>query len=295
MEEEHNCTYVGSIGIQKSCDIIVNNLHALYTIDYTTIKNNTIIYVKPDFFLLFKEIVKNQLKNKVILVSGDSDYTIPTDFFTSQRDFLEFIENKSIIHWFSQNCIIDHPKITKLPIGLDYHTMTTSNHLDWGDVLTSIDQEKELIEIKEIGLPFYERIPRCYSNFHFFTKTRYGSDRIDAMTNIPKELIYYEPKKLKRKESWLNQLKYAFVVCPHGNGLDTHRLYEALCLGCIPIVKTSDLDKLYEGLPVLIVKKWSDITELLLTERLLWFKNQEFQYNKLTLEYWVNLIKKYNG
>lgn len=293
--EEHNCIYVGSRGIQKSCDIIVNSIDALINIDFTKIKDNTIIYVKPDFFKLFKEIVKTVLKNKIILVSGDSDYIIPLDFFESNNDFLNFIDNPNIIHWFCQNCTeMGHLKITKIPIGLDYHTMSRPNNLGWGDIKTPIDQEKELIEVKKIGfLPFWERKPLCYSNFHFFINSRFGNDRLDAIHNINKNLVYFEPMKLPRLETWLKQTGYAFVICPHGNGLDTHRVYEALCLGCIPIVRQSNLDELFEGLPVLIVKKWNDVTESLLTDTMKHFRHQDLLYKKLTLKYWVDLIKGY--
>ena len=97
--------------------------------------------------------------------------------------------------------------------------------------------------------------------------------------------------KIERYQSWMKQIGYAFVASPHGNGLDCHRTWEALCLGCIPIVKTSPLDDLYEGLPVLIVGEWRDICENLLLETIENFKNIDFNYEKLTLNYWMDKIK----
>ena len=58
-------------------------------------------------------------------------------------------------------------------------------------------------------------------------------------------------------------------------------------LGCIPIVKKSGLDPLYDGLPVLIVNEWSDVSVDLLTKTVDAFENQEFNLNKLTLQYWI--------
>ncbi len=58
----------------------------------------------------------------------------------------------------------------------------------------------------------------------------------------------------------MRQSEYAFVISPHGNGVDCHRTWEALALGCVPIVRTSPLDALYEGLPVLIVSNWCEVT-----------------------------------
>jgi hypothetical protein len=80
-------------------------------------------------------------------------------------------------------------------------------------------------------------------------------------------------------------------VSPHGNGLDCHRTWEALALGCIVIVKTSGLDPLHIGLPVLIVKEWSEICKELLEETIQKFQKKPFNYSKMTLDYWVNKIK----
>ena len=44
---------------------------------------------------------------------------------------------------------------------------------------------------------------------------------------------------------------------------------------------------MYEGLPVLIVNEWSDITRQLLNDTVEHFKNITFNYDKLTLKYWV--------
>ena len=44
-------------------------------------------------------------------------------------------------------------------------------------------------------------------------------------------------------------------------------------LGCIVVVKSSTLDPLYEGLPVVIVKHWSDVTQELLDSSLAKFSS----------------------
>jgi hypothetical protein len=85
-----------------------------------------------------------------------------------------------------------------------------------------------------------------------------------------------------------------FSISPHGNGLDCHRTWEDLILGCIVIVKTSALDPLYEGLPVVIVKEWNEITPKNLT---LWLEkfvdkiNDTSVRERLTLKYWMEKIR----
>jgi len=185
---------------------------------------------------------------------------------------------------------MSHPKVTGIPIGLDYHTMSVNQSHDWGKQLSPLKQEKILMSIMSESKPFYERELKAYSNFHFLLNSQ---DRKDAIKKIPRELVYYEPNKINRLDSWKNQIKYAFVISPHGNGLDCHRTWEALCLGCIPIVKTSSIDYLFKDLPVLIVNEWSDVSLKKLSETVELFKTMNFNKNRLTLNYWVNIIKSH--
>jgi len=127
--------------------------------------------------------------------------------------------------------------------------------------------------------------------------TKLGYDRQDAYQKIDKKLIYYEENKVTRLITWNKQKDFAFVICPHGGGLDCHRNWEALCLGCIPIVKTSYIDNLYKDLPVLIVKRWEDIDINLLNNTISEFKkkyeNDDFNMEKIKLSYWINLINSH--
>jgi hypothetical protein len=295
MEDENNCQYISSRGILKSCDIYstypISDAQQLYNYDFYNLIDNSIIYISTSAIPIFAKTILTNLPYKIILVTGDSDCTNPNDIL-SDEEFTNFIESDKIIHWFSQNCIIKHAKITQLPIGLDYHTMSIRDN-SWGSKTSPIEQEKILTEVKTNSKPFYDRKIKCYSNFHFFTSTKFGQDRIDAIKNIPENLVYYEPTKISRAETWQNQSDYAFVVSPHGNGLDCHRTWEALCLGCIAVVKTSHLDSLYEDLPVLILTEWSDLTQELLENTIQDFKNKQFKYYKLTLHYWMNKINSY--
>ena len=57
------------------------------------------------------------------------------------------------------------------------------------------------------------------------------------------------------------------LLAPPGRGVDTHRLWEALYLGCVPVVARSSLDSIYADLPVLIVKDWKDVTATFLEDK----------------------------
>ena len=298
---EENNIFVSSRGFLKSCDYYsltpYSSIKQLYNYlpleNIKTIKNPT-IYVCSSAILHFINTMLPLIDFSFILVSGDCDETIPNEILTSD-DFNKLLSDQRLIHWFCQNMTIDNHKITRMPIGLDYHTLTTIPL--WGPISSCEHQEKMLLMIKNKSVPFWNRNIKCYANFHFTMNTKLGYDRKDAFKKINKDLVYYEENKVTRLITWNKQKDYAFVICPHGGGLDCHRNWEALCLGCIPIVKTSSLDNLYKDLPVLIVKDWEIITNELLNETISIFKTKfdtnEFNIEKLKLSYWLKLINSY--
>jgi hypothetical protein len=54
--------------------------------------------------------------------------------------------------------------------------------------------------------------------------------------------------------------KTLFVPCPAGNGIDTHRVWEAIYLGAVPVILESEFcgDASW---PVIVVKNWSELLE----------------------------------
>lgn len=298
---EKNCSLVSSRGILKSCEIHskmpISSIRRLieynFEIEINDENDNPVtIYICSSAIPEFRRIIYS-IPYKFILVTGDCDESCWTDLFGSINEFLMFIENDKIIHWFSQNCTGSHPKLTQIPIGMDYHTMSNRDTL-WGPMASPIEQETLLLNIAKTAKPWIERKNSlmAYSNFHFTLNTKFAQDRRDAIEQIPAECIFYEPEHCIRVESWKTQINYSFVISPHGGGLDCHRTWEALALGCIPVVKTSALDPLFEGLPIWIVKEWSDINKESMIQVLKNFSEKTFSYDKMSLAYWMNQIRE---
>jgi len=309
---ENDCRIVNSRGILKSCDIRsgtpVSSIKEFIDYRWEGLRPGSTVYVCTSAIGQLAHHLE-RIPCPIVLVSGDADEDTPTQIFASELDFHTFIESPKIIHWFAQNCAVKHPKLSSIPIGLDYHTMTRAKNI-FGQVSTPDEQEKLIQEISQSAPHLSKRLFKCYSNFHFImtvadrkrlmanappvlsrlTSALAADDRVRAKELIPADLIDYEPTPVAREITWRNQSKYAFVISPHGNGLDCHRTWEALCLGCIPIVRTSPLDSLYEGLPVYIVNDWSDITEENLRKVLHEFSQRKFDLNRLTLKYWMDII-----
>jgi hypothetical protein len=282
--------YLSSIGLMKGCDDnhIINYISPWkIEIDFEKVltigKNNSCIYIKMGNLLEFVNII-DRIPFNFILITGDGDETFPDNILSSEL-FINIINNTKIIKWYSTNCNENiHSKLSVIPIGLNYHCGALWNNIP------VVYQESLLERIRVQSVPFYERIHKCYSNFHFSLNTNFGNPRKDAIEKIPPQLVYYEPDKISIEDTWTNQSKYTFVISPHGNGLDCHRTWEALILGCIVIVKKSVLDPLYIDLPVLIIDEWTDITDELLQNTSNIYKSRVFNYNKLTLNYWIRKI-----
>jgi len=291
------CQYVSSRGLMESCDITPLNgklVRSAKQIQNQQIKlNHHIVYMYPSELHQLAKNINSKLHEPIVLVTGDSDATYPSDIFPLKSDFIHFIENEKIIHWYTQNCDTTHPKLSKMPIGMDYHTIAMNKVPWWGPPESPAHQEQLLKLMQKSAKPYWQREAKMYSNCHFSMTTRYAKvDRVNAVNQIPNDLVYYEPNKINRAETWRKQMNYSFVLSPLGNGYDCHRTWEALILGCIVIMKKNPVSDLFDGLPVLVVDEWTDLTQKLLDNTVKEYQNNKaFRYEKLELKYWVNKIK----
>lgn len=284
------CKYVGSRGLLKSCDFKSPNPRSSCHNDINYFQemlnkqyDNMSIYVCTDLLPFFIKEVMKYINHRFILLSGDSDFTFQS-FIPILRPLLL---NPLLIMWFSQNNLLSHQKIQAMPIGLDYHTILNNPSCMWrmfGEGTLPLQQEEILLSIPQ--KPFYERIPKIYTNYTLQNDA--FNDRKNA-ESIPQDLLH-KTSVMPRTNLWKDMSQYTFVLSPRGMGMDCHRTWEALCLGCIPIVTYSY--SLFTDLPVLVVKEWSDITQELLETTIKEFKTRIFSYEKLTLAYWNNKIKE---
>lgn len=296
---ENLCYFVNSRGILKSCDFhskspksSCNNdkdyLHEMLKKMF----HGMSIYVCSDLLQFFVNNILPKINKMFVLVSGDSDLCVPVEAL-KVNEIGKLLNSPFLIKWFLQNTQVqNNPKMIQLPIGLDYHTISNEPTHGWklpDESHLPSAQEDVLVNIKEISQPFYERIPKIYVNFSK-NNDRFG-DRESSVKSISKDLMVINDIFIKRTENWNIMSTYAFVLSPFGNGMDCHRTWEALCLGCIPIIRAPNFRKMFENLPVLIVENWSEVNNELLLKTIDEFKQKTFNYEKLSLKYWIHKIK----
>jgi hypothetical protein len=252
------------------------------------------IYVCSAAISYFMAHILPSIKFPFVLVTGESDLSVPD---RTLEDLEPILKNPLLRHWYSQNLILRHPKMTCMPIGLDFVTINDSvysGRLHGKSGITDLmfqrdirrktpqSQDKILMDISAKSEHFSRRNRLCFVNFG----TQYP-DRVDAHASISPDLVIKCPVGTKRDDVWKQQSKYSFVISPFGLGIDCHRTWEALALGCIAIVKRSPICVVFEDLPVLIVDEWRDLNASLLNKTLSDFSNKEFNMGKITLQYWM--------
>ena len=136
-------------------------------------------------------------------------------------------------------------------------------------------------------------LPKTQLAYMNITIQSYSLERWDVFKQFARAPFCYRTGKKPFRDYLLDMARCKFVIAPRGAGLDTYRLWEALYLDCIPVVKTSSLDILYEDLPILIVQDWKEVTEEFLNQKYEEFRRTPFNMEKTTLEYWTKWIDSY--
>ncbi|HFC76969.1 MAG TPA: hypothetical protein ENJ27_01950 [Candidatus Moranbacteria bacterium] len=190
----------------------------------------------------------------------------------------KYIDDK-IIHWYGKNVLIEHTKVTPIPIGLEnlwkYSTGATNYFKK--------ETRKKLLKENKIL-------------YHFKIATN-PDERQKAFDYISKHpLAETLTTKLNQIAYIRNLNQYKFVASPPGAGEECHRTWEALYLKTIPIVPRSATTDYFEklGLPIWNIDNWNELDNL--NEKDLEKKYNELiskaNFEPLWFDYWWNKIKE---
>ena len=198
------------------------------------------------------------LTKPIVLLTGDGDLSIPAELPPDVSDAI--LKCPFIACWITQNCSSPGSyggKLQAMPIGLD-DKLNTSKVIEAPSPRPHsgrVVMDAHLIN-GEYSETAQKRWPDQLSRKQVF----------EAVKNLGH--VTYPPRRIPRghvHDLWKDT---DFVVCCEGNGMDTHRAWEVLCMNRIPIVyKTPMTTSLFHGLPVIlsedIVKTVSDHKSLL--------------------------------
>lgn len=249
-----------------------NKLENTFNLD--KLKDKNIIYTHTLYVKHLINIIKELKDKKFVLITHNSDLNIDETY--------EIPEN--VIFWFAQNVGIKHHKLISLPIGLE--------NSRWFPDIKKQEVMREMILKNQQFIKSKDIYLNCNIN-NFTEERKYLYDICQKNNTITVD----NGRNGVNFHLYLAQIySHRFVLCPRGNGFDTHRLWETLYMGSMPIVKKDIWNLQFRDLPILYVDSW---TEILSNQ---WLIKARDEYNrtrieflnlkKLTISFWKQKIKE---
>lgn len=229
--------------------------------DSKSISENDFVFLNLDYFEHFVNYLRsNRPVNKFILVTQNSDRDFTSDMFPYIKEFVTKI--------FAINCTFSDEMVVKIPLGFNDHSTEVLDKMDF-----SFTPKSNLIYMN-FKLHHHPERPGCYNHFKQF------------------DWVCVEKNFLPLQDFYSKLKTYKYCICPRGTGIDTHRIYESLYFGVIPIVKRNELSDLYEKLPLVLIEDWSEITEYFLESNYDVFKKKFIDWvsenpNWYKTEFWL--------
>lgn len=244
---------------------------------YERISDGDIVWVRVDDLGDFARRVLPACQARFVLLTTESDWTLPDSFPELTEQVLA---SGKVGAWFSQNLANEQPGHIMRGVPIGPHVVRKNDMLygqdqSWRgafglrdllrlDVLPVAQVEQIWRHMRARSAPASQRICKAFSDFHLNNSSRartYGESRQDIADQLRHNpAVHFLPGRLPQPALFDQYTQYAFVISPHGSGLDCYRTWEALWMGAIPIVKRSPIDYLYRDLPVVILDDWRQIT-----------------------------------
>jgi len=241
------------------------------------------IYVCTDALINFATHFLPKIELPFVLVSGDGDTAVSVELL-NHPVIAALLDSNLLVSWFAQNLSASHQKLQHLPIGLDYHTMWERPGA-WGiSAMSAIAQENTLFNTLASAPSFSDRYMNAYCNWR---PVPGWGDREECYAQIDRSICLFESGAVSRASTWQRQAEFMYVVSPEGIGMDCHRTWEALLLGCVPIIKRNAMTEVFENLPVLLVDYWSDVNQELMRNYSSEMASKTFDFSILFREQWV--------
>lgn len=182
----------------------------------------------------------------------------------------------NVVHWFSQNvCVLD-PRLSSIPIGLENSRWFPET------------RKKEKM-LRKTGTPKTFR-NLVYVNHDISTNPTDRSPAYRVLGGKPFATTVHGRNPFNF-DAYLDDLyHHKFIVSPPGNGVDTHRKWEALYVGTIPIEKKCPNNTFYTDLPICLIDDWDQLTERFLDAEYARIRATAWNLDKLRMSYWLELI-----
>lgn len=230
--------------------------HCIDKFNPSDVKYADIVFVKTDFLHngFFQSQLFPKIQNPFILISGISSFTVGravNGHEYADKSFLTMLSSDKLLKWFATNQPdSDSDKLVPIPIGLTE-----------ADRMGGIVQQSAINAINN-QTPFVHKKNKIYIPYHTLATNKSRKSSIDNLKNMP--FVDLELEKLDYTSYLKKMDEYKYIACFSGTGYDTHRYYESLIVGSIPLIEKSPIQKLfnYYQLPSRFIDNWSLIKSI---------------------------------
>jgi hypothetical protein len=246
----------------RVCDVIWStDRRARVETARAPIPPGAIVYAKADHFIpLFHQL--RRARNRVILVTSETDFTITREVARCRP--------LQVAEWFSANALDASVQPIPLGLGNSYYEVTLKAPL-----------------IAECAKGSGERSRWLYVNFRPETNPAMRLPIMHYFESLSKAEWLTVRRGDADLEGFVRELtSHRFVLCPPGNGIDTHRMWEALYGRTIPIVLRNSALRAFADLPILFVDDFRVVTRPFLEEQYLRMAEAQWNWEKLFVGWW---------
>jgi hypothetical protein len=272
----HSLPFISGDGLRCFSDFIYDETKdevgekSIFDLISKTNFTTPVVFVQTDMLDDFFIFFHYKISQPYILVSHNSDAGAP------MASHISYLEESKIIHWFAQNALVIHTKVTAIPIGIE------NNH--WQGFTN-----ERLRKMREKNV---DKINSTIALINFSPRNTERLKVVELFQNL--NWTHTIPAVRRSDEKLLHEISsYKYAFSPRGNGLDCHRTYEMIILGVIPIVSSSTLDSIFqECKEVFITHDWENVSENILKKY--WQENEIKVSSNLssivTLKHWTEKI-----
>tara|TARA_B000000565_G_scaffold253300_2_gene229716 strand:- start:342 stop:1370 length:1029 start_codon:yes stop_codon:yes gene_type:complete len=235
------------------------------------LNENDIIFCKSEhIFELFYLLRKNCYFKNIKLITHQSDMKITKRIYK--------LKPKCISEWYSINVDTKQKDLIPIPIGVaNFHSKNLNEKMFEDDI--------------NLGRLYFEKSNLFYLNFNQNTNFNHRKGLFDYFSHEQNTTIR---KDNIGNENYLSELQqHNFTLAPWGNGIDTHRFWESLYSGSIPVTKKHINFSSFKSIPFVLVDDYKKINTEFLQEEFKKIQNSKNKYTfeELDINYWEEKIK----
>jgi len=265
-------------------------------ITYTR-RPHIVVFLATEFLETYLPYLLTVTHPFVLITTYNDDPCIPYYYFPCQNPAIQkshdaLLNHPALLRWFTKNPSILHPKLAPIPIGPKWQYKSQQFFGEDKEPILKILRSHCLRPLENFQNTKKDKL--LYFHFGQTTAdpfyTQHKGIREHVLKICQKEFPLSAPADF---ENYLVELRqHRFALSPPGRGIDTHRTWEALMVGTIPIVMRSPLDILYDQLPVLIIDDWSVVTQETLEAAYVEFQKGTYDFSRLYAPYWKEKIQE---